>query len=300
MRRFNAVLFAPLMAILFLAGIAPRLQAGEEGNTLRIGGSTTLLPIVADAASRFMEKYETWDKVDPTLPSETILIYVTGGGSGFGIKSTMNGAFDIGCSSRPLKPEEETRLGVHHQYLISKDCLAFVANVNSPLSKAMDNLTRDDAAAIVSGEAKTWRDVRADLPATPIVNIIRDVASGSSEMVKQLVLGDRGFSAQGIQVASQGANLKKLEGNDNAFGYLSSVLGAASANLKVFKYEGVEPSNENVLAGKYPITRPLLLLVKNEPGPMAKAFIEYLLHDGQEIVEAYGYVPVKALGEGTR
>ena len=299
MRNFNlAALFAPV-AILLAGGLFCRLHGEEMGNTLRVGGSTTLLPIIADAASRFMDKYGEWNKVAPELPAETILIYVTGGGSGFGIKSAMNGAFDIGCSSRPLKPDEEAKLGNHHQYLLSKDCLAFVANGNSPLAKATGNLTREVAARIVSGEARTWKDVRADLPATPIVNVIRDAASGSSEMVKQLVLGDRDFSPEAIQVASQGANIKKLEGNDNAFGYLSSVLAGASNRLKVFAYDGIEPSNENVLANKYPITRPLLMIVKGEPGPMAKAFIEYLLNDGQDIVEAYGYVPVKRLLGGS-
>ncbi|MDR1519501.1 MAG: phosphate ABC transporter substrate-binding protein [Planctomycetota bacterium] len=290
-----------MLAISFVIyGLSAQARGGEEGNTLRVGGSTTLLPIIADAASRFMEKYETWNKVDPNLPAETILIYVTGGGSGFGVKSAMNGAFDIGCSSRPLKAEEEAKLGAHHQYLLSKDCLAFAANASSALAKATDNLTRDEAARIVSGEAKTWKDVRSDLPATPIVNVIRDAASGSSEMVKQIVLDGRGFSSEAIQVASQGANIKKLEGNDNAFGYLSSVLAQASNRLKVFTYEGVEPSNENVLSGKYAITRPLLLIVKGEPGPMARAFVDYLLNDGQEIVEAYGYVPVKQLSEESK
>lgn len=295
MRKISVTACVVFAASFVACGVFGLARGAEEGNILRVGGSTTLLPIVADAASRFMEKYGTWDKVDPKLPAEDILVYVTGGGSGFGINSTMNDTFDIGCSSRALKPEEEAKLGVHHQYLLSKDCLAFVANANSAFAKAFDDINGDIVAKIVSGEAKTWKDVRSDLPATPIVNVIRDAASGSSEMVKELILGDRGFSPEAIQVPSQGANIKKLEESNNAFGYLSSVLALGSPLLKTFTYEGVAPTNENVLSGDYAVTRPLIMIVKGEPGPMATAFVNYLLNEGQEIVGDYGYVPVKQL-----
>ena len=289
-RTFWAILPSLLLFALTSAPFSGIAAASD--NSLRIGGSTTLLPLVADAASRFMDKYGTWDKVNPALPKENIILYVTGGGSGFGITSTINGAFDIGLTSRPLKEEEEKRLGEHNQYLISQDCLAFAANANSPLAKAVDNITRDMVVKIVSGEAQTWQDVRSDLPAAPIVLILRDVASGSSEMVKQMVLGDKGFSAGGIQVPSQGANLKRLEGNANAFGYLSSVIANSSDRLKVFKYDGVEPTNENIASGAYAITRPLILIVKGRPSPMVEAFVNYFYDEGREIIEEYGYVPV--------
>ena len=43
---------------------------------------------------------------------------------------------------------------------------------------------------------------------------------------------------------------KKLEANVSAIAYLSSVLALQSDKLKVFNYEGVEPGNDNVVAGK--------------------------------------------------
>jgi phosphate transport system substrate-binding protein len=55
-----------------------------------IGGSTTLLPIIADCTAQFMEKYGTWDKVDPSFPKSQILISVTGGDRGSGLKSATN------------------------------------------------------------------------------------------------------------------------------------------------------------------------------------------------------------------
>ncbi|HVP78326.1 MAG TPA: substrate-binding domain-containing protein, partial [Thermodesulfobacteriota bacterium] len=118
-----------ILAALFLClALIPRVEAQEAkrfDGTIRMGGSTTLLPVIADCASQFMEKYESWDKVDTSFPRAKILIYVTGGGSGFGIKAVMDGTVNIGMSSRDLKDAEKAQLGQYGEFLVSKDCLAF-------------------------------------------------------------------------------------------------------------------------------------------------------------------------------
>ena len=267
-------------------------QEKEFDGTIRVGGSTTLLPVIADCASQYMEKYGTWDKVDPSLPKKQVLIFVTGGGSGFGVNAAINGTVDIGMCSRDLKEAEKTKLGDYKEYLVSKDCLAFAVNKDNPLAK-LDNLSAADIVKIYSGEARTFRDVRPNLPSKPILVLMRDMAGGSTEMVQQLILKEKTFSSQAIQVPSQGANLKKVEGNASAITYISSVLALESNKLKVFKFEGIEPSNENVVNGKYPITRPLILIVKGKPSLADQKFIDFVLNEGQSIVVEHGYVPVK-------
>jgi phosphate transport system substrate-binding protein len=238
-----------------------------------------------------MEKYGTWDKVDAALPKKQALIFVTGGGSGFGVNAAIGGTVDIGMSSRDLKDEEKTKLGEHKQFLVSKDCIAFAVNRNNPLAK-LDNLTKADVVKIFSGEAKTFQDVRADLPAKPILVLMRDMAGGSTEMLQKMVLKDKTFSTAAIQVPSQGANMRKVEENDSAITYISSVIALQNPKLKVFSFEGVAPSNENVLSGSYPITRPLLLVIKGAPSPAEQKFVDFLLNEGQSIVVEHGYVPV--------
>ncbi len=282
---FGTILFC----LITVSGLA---QEAEFNETIRVGGSTTLLPVIADCASQYMEKYSTWDKVDPSLPKKQVLIFVTGGGSGFGVNSAINGTVDIGMSSRDLKEGEKTKLGAHKECLVSKDCVAFAVKKDNPLA-TLDNLTAADIVKIYSGEAKTYQDVRPNLPAKPILILMRDMAGGSTEMVQQLILKDKTFSSQAIQVPSQGANLKKVEGNSSAITYISSVLALESDKLKVFNFEGVEPTNENVVNGKYPITRPLILVVKDKPSLTEQKFIDFILNEGQSIVAEHGYVPVK-------
>jgi phosphate transport system substrate-binding protein len=282
-----------MVSLALLAG-ASQAQQQEFDGTIRIGGSTTMLPLIADGASQFMEKYETWDKVDPSLPKKPILIFVTGGGSGFGVNSTIGGTVDIGMASRDLKDAEKTKLGAHQEYLVSKDCIAFAVNKKNPLAK-LDNLSQSDVVKIWTGEAKNFSDMRKDLPAKPLVVMMRDMAGGSTEMMQKLILKEKTFSSGAIQVPSQGANMKKLEENASAITYLSSVLALENPRFKVFRYEGVAPTNENVISGKYPITRPLILIVKDTPDLAKRKFIDFMLNEGQAIVTQHGYVPVKNL-----
>ena len=288
----NCITVAVLLLLLSASVGGAQKNKGFDG-TIRIGGSTTLLPVITECASQFMEQYKTWNKLDASLPEVPVLIYVTGGGSGLGIKAAMDGTVNIGMSSRNLKENEKSQLGAHEEFLVSKDCLAFAVNKKNPLAK-MDNLSAPEIVKIFTGEAKTFKDINPALPAKPILVQMRDAAGGSTEILQEEILKGKTFSPHAIQVQSQGANLKKLETNASAIGYLSSVMASQSPQLKVFKFEGVAPTNENVSNGSYKLTRPLLLIVKGTPGLASQKFIAFVLSQGQKIFEEHGYVPVKS------
>ena len=275
-----------------LAGSSGAQEAKAFDGIIRMGGSTTLLPVIADAATQFMEKYKTWNKIDPKLPSVPVIIYVTGGGSGFGVRSVLDGTNQIGMSSRDFEDKEKAQLGHHQEILISKDCIAFAVNKKNPLAK-LNNLTREEVARIFSGEVKTFHDLDASLPRKPILVQMRDAAGGSTEIMQHYILKERTFTPSAVQVPSQGVNLKKLETNANAISYISSVIAMDNPQIKVFKFEGVAPTNENVINGKYRLTRPLLLLVKGTPDTAVQKFLDYMLNEGQQVVIDHGYVPVK-------
>ena len=101
MKRFSSL----LLGFGMIVGIATAAVAGDQDATIRAGGSTTLLPIMANCSSEFMEKYQTWDRLDASLPKSTTTVFVTGGGSGFGVKSLLSGVIDIGMVSRDLKDQ---------------------------------------------------------------------------------------------------------------------------------------------------------------------------------------------------
>jgi phosphate transport system substrate-binding protein len=279
-----------------LAGAGLPAAAGDSA-TLRIGGSTTLLPIVATAASDFMEKFETWDKVDAALPAEPIVIFVTGGGSSFGVKSALNGTVDVGMVSRELKDKEVEKLGRHAKFLVGKDAVTIATNRNNPLARNGKTLSSAEVAKIFSGEAARYRDLNAALPRKDIVLLVRDSGAGSTELMQKVVMKDKQISKRAVQLPSQGALLQRLQANDSAVAYISSGLVAQpDSGLHGIVLDGVAPSNANVINGKYKLARPLYLVAKGEPSRFAQAFVNYLLADGQKIVEAQGYVPARAGG----
>lgn len=264
----------------------------QSNGDLRVGGSTTLVPSVVNAASTFMETYETWDKAGVPLQGQATVIYVTGGGSGFGVKSATNGTVDIGMASRDLKDKEKLALGEFKAVLVGKDAVAIAANVNNPLVKARKNLTTEEVRKLFSGAYKTYKDFDASLPDQEIVLLVRDASAGSAEIFQDKIMGETQVSAAALQMPSQGALVKKLESNSNALAYMSSGLASESELIRTFALDGIEPTNANVVKGAYPLARPLLMIVKGEPDPKAKRFLDYMLAEGQKDVANQGYVPV--------
>ena len=288
-----SVLRTIFICLILVYGVAMESYAEEKKiGPLRVGGSTTLLPIISKCANDFIEKYKTWDKVDLKLPKEDIAIFVSGGGSGFGIKSTINGTVDIGLASRDLKSKEMKLLGTYKTFLVGKDAVVIAANKDNQLVKVKKGLTNDEVAKIFSGAKKTYRDVNPRLSDDEIALLVRDSGAGSAELMQKLIMRKNQISPDALQLPSQGALLKKLEGNTRVIGYISSGLVLSSDKLYGFALEGVEPTYKNIMEGKYSFVRPLLMVVKGETGTAAKKFIEYVLTTGQKIVSANHYVPI--------
>jgi phosphate transport system substrate-binding protein len=280
-----------LTLVAFLMSVGIVAAAAGDQDTIRAGGSTTLLPIMANCSSEFMEKYPTWDRVDASLPKSTTTVFVTGGGSGFGVKSLMSGVVDIGMVSRDLKDEEKKLLGEHQSHLVGKDAVAIAVNTRNPLASRKKGFTPAELAAIFSGEIKTYQELDRALPAKPIVLLARDSGAGSTEIFQDKVMRDKKFSPKALQLPSQGALLEKLQANSNAIAYISSGLALNSKNLKAFALENVQPTDANVTNGTYPLSRPLLMVVKGTPAPTVRHFVNYALGSCQKIVVANGYVP---------
>ena len=88
-----------LSALLTLCAVAPASAA----ESVTINGSTTVLPIIQKASEHFMASYPD------------ISIVLSGGGSGTGIKSLLDGITDVAMSSRDVK-SSETKLAASKKW----------------------------------------------------------------------------------------------------------------------------------------------------------------------------------------
>ena len=232
--------------------------------------------------------------MDGSLPKKSTTVFVTGGGSGFGVKSLASGVIDIGLVSRDLKDQEKKMIGDHQTHLVGKDAVAIAVNSRNPLAGRKKNFTPAELAGIFSGEVKTYQDIDRSLPAKPIVLLTRDAGAGSTEIFQVKIMGERKLSPKALQLPSQGALLEKLHSNSNAIAYISAGLATHSKTLKAFALETVEPTDANVTSGAYLLARPLLMVVKAAPSPAVRHFVDYALSSCQKLVAAHGFIPARS------
>jgi phosphate transport system substrate-binding protein len=72
---------------------------------------------------------------------------------------------------------------------------------------------------------------------------------------------------------------------------LSVVSGGVPVRL--LPIDRVEPEGPTVKDGRYPLRRPVLLLFKKEPHPLAEAFIQFALSPAGQQLIAETYIPIK-------
>ncbi|HEY5527206.1 MAG TPA: phosphate ABC transporter substrate-binding protein [Candidatus Anoxymicrobiaceae bacterium] len=271
-----AVIFSVLL-ILTVSGCG-KVQKSALRGTVKGSGSTTLLPVVQEAATQFTDLNPA-TKVD-----------IQGGGSSVGITQLEQGVVDIGNSSRDLNPGEGGGKLVDHK--VAFDIIALVVNPSMPIR----NLSDAQVRGIFLGDITNWKRVGG--PDKEIVVVIRDQASGTREMFDKKALGQTSTGPpiqcipSAIESGSNGVVREIVATTQNAIGYIS--FGYVNNRLKTISFDGVSPSKESATSGKYPMARYLHIFTKGRPKPVVQAFIDFVLSDKfQREIVATEYIPVK-------
>lgn len=284
-----------------LARILPALFAAvsiaayAQDASIRVGGSTTALPIISSCAAHFMEKHASWDKADPSLGKEQAVVYVTGGGSGFGVKGLMNGTIDIGMVSRDLRDSEIKTLGGPVMHVFARDAVAIATNMASPLAKTKQEFSTAELAAIFSGNTQQFSQIDSRLPAKTMVLLTRDASGGVTEIFQERVMKQQRLAASRLQFPSTAALIRKLETSDVAIAFVSAGAVNQDSQLRTYAVDGVSPTQDNIVNGSYSLNRPMLLVAKPSPARKAQLFIDFVMGDCQATVKEMGFVPVRAV-----
>lgn len=279
-----------LVIILSIVMFGTFAFAGNDKNSIQMKGSDTMVNLCQSWAEKYMEN-------DPQA-----FIAVTGGGSGTGLSSLISGTCDIAASSRNIKDKEialAKQKGINpYEIKVALDGLAVVVNPQNPVS----SLTVDQLAGIFSGKISNWKEVGGK--DQKIVILSREVNSGTHVYFKEHVLRKNNpdsreeFAPQALLLSSSQAIADEVSGNPSAIGYYGmgyiSDKQKAIAVAKDSQSQYVSPTIDNVLNGKYPISRPLFFYTNGEPHGLVKKFVDYdLSKEGQEIVIKTDFVPVK-------
>jgi phosphate transport system substrate-binding protein len=271
MRSKGFIIMCIMLVLLFTTGMA------SAGNVV-INGSTTVLPIAQKVAEAYMKQ------------NPDVKISISGGGSGNGIKSLIDGSTDIADSSRFIK-DKEVKIAVEKgrypvPFAVAYDCIVPVVHP----SNSVVNLTMGQLKSIYKGEIKNWKDVGG--PDRQIVVISRDTSSGTYEVWEEKIMNKERVFPGALLQASNGAVAQAVSKNMNAIGYIG--LGYLDESVKALMVDRVKGSEENTLNGLYPISRPLYMFTNGWPTGDALNFINFVMHPqkGQKYVKDAGFVPL--------
>ncbi len=276
-----------LYSLILLSEIVllPLSSLGAEKATIKMAGSTTVLPVATKAAGKFMA-------VHPSIN-----ITINPGGSGVGVKSLGNGLVDIGMISRHITDEEiknfpKIDFNVH---VIGRDAVACV--ISSEIYNAgVKKLSREQIQKIYTGEINNWKEVGG--PDKRIFVIDKEAHRGTRHVFMAYIFGDENARAKGANLISGSNNEEqtKIALSDTAIGMLSHAWINKDVKGVGIEVKGsvIEPSIKNIQNGSYPISRNLSLITDGELAGFAKEFIQYILSpEGQKIVETSGYVAIR-------
>jgi len=290
-------MFKKWLLVLIAVTFATSAFAAKDKNSIQVKGSDTMVNLGQAWAEVFMEK-NTGD-----------FVAVTGGGSGTGLSSLISGTCDIAMSSRNIKEKEialAKQKGINpNEIKVALDGLAVVVNPGNPISK----LTLAQLADIFTGRVTNWKEVGGKNE--KIVVLSREVNSGTHVYFKEHVLrkndpnSKEEFAPTALMLSSSQAIADEVAGNPAAIGYYGmGYISKKQKPLAIAKDEKSEyetPTIENVINGKYPISRPLFLYNNGMPEGLVKKFVDFTLSkEGQDIVLATDFVPISAEGRSAR
>jgi len=254
-----------------------------QAQPIKLKGSDTMLPMLQLQVEAYTKKYNGD-------------INITGGGSGVGITSLIDGSTDIAMSSRDLKIAEKLKFEdkkLDIQVLqIANDALSVIVNPANKIQK----LTREQLEAIFTGKVTNWKEYGGD--DMKIVIYTRESSSGTYEFMKEHVMGRKEFAASAISASATAQIVYAISENKAAVGYVGLAYVEPIVKAISISYDGgikyIAPTFNNAFNKIYPITRPLYLIYVKANEKRVKPFTDFVLSIyGQKLVTHKGYIPLK-------
>jgi phosphate transport system substrate-binding protein len=276
-------------------------SSGVSGNFSSVGSDTlnNLMTLWAEDFKRFYPN---------------VNIQIQGAGSSTAPPALQEGTANFGPMSRAMKDQEIQAFEQKHGYKptavgVAIDALAVFVNKDNPIKSlslpqvdAVFSATRNCGAA---RDATRWGDLglTGEWVSRPIQLYGRNSVSGTYGYFKEVSLCKGDFKANVNEQPGSASVVQSISTGLNAIGY--SGLGYKTSGVRALplaKKDGdtaYEPTEENAVNGKYPLSRVLYVYVNKAPNkplsPMEREFLKLVLsRQGQETVVKDGYVPLPA------
>ena len=316
----NALLILLVLALLITATGCGQSDSGQlaspEGElegTIAVSGAWALYPLMV----RWGEEFQ---KLHPDVRFD-----ISAGGAGKGMADALANAVDIGMVSREVYPEEVNKGAFWVS--VTKDAVFPTVNEKNPVWEDLrqKGVTRETFIGVfITGEITTWGQVVGRPEVTdPIHVFTRSDACGAAATWAKY-LGEAQEDLLGIAVYGDPGLLDAVIKDSLGIGFnnlnyaFDTETGRPVAGARVIPvdvngngqadpdeiYDTKEQAVDAVATGHYPSppTRALNLVTRGKPTGLVKAFITWVLTDGQEYVDEAGYIslPKDKLDEESR
>lgn len=285
--------FIKMNLVIALTSMAAITAANAARDTIQIAGSSTVLPYASIVAEEFGQTFAQFKT--PVVGS---------GGTSGGLKQFCQGVgnntIDVANASRKIKSSElaECKKNGVNQVLEIKmgyDGIVFASNANKAAYKLRPQHVYAALAAELPAHGKMvanpytrWNQIDKNLPNEPITLVIPASNHGTREVFQEKMVDAGCESYAAIKSLSKDAKKKacsqfrkdgrvievsgdytetlaRLKTSPSAVGVFG--LGFYDQNrdkLRVATVNNVAPSEQTILNGSYPVSRPLYFYVKGE------------------------------------
>jgi len=273
--------------------------SGVAGNLDSIG-SDTLNNLMTFWAEGFRKEYPN------------VRIQIEGTSTSTHPPALISGTAQLGPMSRSMKAEEVDAFTKKYGFKptaigVALDSLAVFIHKDNPIKslslQEVDALFAKTRKGGAPSDITTWGQLGLTGPwATKPVSLYgRNSASGTYGYFKEHALFKGDFKntvkeQPGSASVVLGVTEDKAAIGYSGIGYLTSGVKAVPLSEKKGE-QAFAPTYDNVLAGKYPLSRMLYIYVAKEPNkplpPLTREFLKFVLsRQGQQIVVKDGFLPL--------
>lgn len=309
-----------LTAVLLAVGVlSTSAQAQSSRDTIQIAGSSTVLPFSSVVAEEFGNNFAQFRT--PVVGS---------GGSSGGLRQFCQGVgantIDIANSSRKIRPNEVEACkanGVKEiiEVKIGYDGIVFASRTDAAVFKLEPlHVFLAQAAqvpqngAMVTNPYTRWNQIDKNLPDQEILLAIPGSNHGTREVYeeKAVIPGCKSLAevkamdkdaahkfctamrtdGKVVEIAGDYTEtLARLQAQKDAIGVFGlSFYEANRDRIKVATMSGVEPNQDTIISGEYPVSRPLFIYVKGAHIGVIPGLQEYAQFHVSDTMSGFGSV----------
>jgi phosphate transport system substrate-binding protein len=271
--------FCRVAAVCMLAPLTPTTAHAQQKIT--IDGSTGTAPLIGELGKAFTAK-------------TGILVEI---GKGLGTRARFEALaahkIDIAMASHGLNVDDVSRRGMT-VHPIAKTAVVFAADE----SVGATAVTEAQVCAIYDGKHQNWKELGG--VELPIVAHVRPDSEVDTEVIRDGLRCLKSMKfPQTVKVMEKSGDMARaLTATPGAFGVTSAtVVEQSRGKLKALMLDGVTPTEADVSAGRYRLTRDAFLVLHNDASPDVRAFIAFARSaDGAAVIRANGAVAVRQPG----